>query len=273
MKKKIYAIIFLQILFCLFTSLVAQEYSIEDVFAALQDETTYDRNYTAEDLFHDLKNVSTIGYKAIAVRQCRKFFRDIRAQGAVTETGKNFDFAIIGGGAFFQVTDPKSGQFYYTRNGRFQPNKNGLLTLENGFVLTPNIKVNKKKTIIKTAIRELQLFITYDDNSVQKENIRVYGFKNTSAYNEGLYFTSDEVYELFNAKIYTGVIELSTVELDIELLLLQNCLYKMRDEKKSQTYAAHQIDMINKFFADDIVVYSPDDLYDRTIRENGTLPI
>ena len=237
----------------------------------LMTASVFAQKYSAEDLFNDIKNVTTVGYKAIDLNDIKKLSRSIHKNGVLTTTGMPFDFAILGQNGFFKVKEPKTGKPYYTRNGRFYVGVNRMLMLENGFELMPSIQV-KKKAVIKTEIKDGILLITYEDGSVQKDAMQVFGFDTITDEKEGIYFTSDEVYELFGVKIYTGVVEQSNMNLNIMLLLLQNCLYKMRDEKKSQTYAAHQIDMINKFFADDIVVYSPDDLYDRTVRENGTLP-
>jgi len=220
------------------------------------------QSYSVDDLFEELKNISTIGYKGIDVTECRKFFRDLNAQGPLAITKKNFDFAIIGGNAFFKVIDPKTNKVYYTRNGRFNPNKDGYLALENGYVLSPKIKVNTKKTVLKTSIKEQELYITYDDGTEQKEKIALYDFENNSSRNEGLYFTASRAYEQEPySRVCAGVLEHSTVRMHLTLLLLQNMLYKMRDEKNSLNYAEHQINWINDILRESVVFIAPDDVY------------
>lgn len=231
------------------------------------------QSYSVDDLFEELKNISTVGYKGIDVTECRKFFRDLNAQGPLVATKKKFDFAIIGGNAFFKVADPKTNTMYYTRNGRFNPNKDGYLALENGYVLSPKIKVNTKKTVLETSIKEQELYITYADGTQQKEKIVLYGFENNSNRKEGLYFTASRAYEQPPyGRVFSGMLEHSTVRMHLTLLLLQNMLYKMRDEKNSLNYAEHQINWINDILQENVVVIAPNDLYADYVNEGQKTP-
>lgn len=65
------------------------------------------------------------------------------AQGAFQLTNDQFDVAIEGPG-FFQVTDPASGQFLYTRAGNFSVNANGQLvagSARTGRLIEPPITI------------------------------------------------------------------------------------------------------------------------------------
>lgn len=69
-------------------------------------------------------------------------------QGALKQTGNQYDMAIEGRG-FFQVLDPATGQFLYTRAGNFSVNANGALTVGsgiNGRLLDPNIQIPQDTT-------------------------------------------------------------------------------------------------------------------------------
>lgn len=65
------------------------------------------------------------------------------AQGPLKETGRPLDVAIEGDG-FFQVTDPSTNDFVYTRAGNFAVNSNGLLVLgssSTGRLVQPQISI------------------------------------------------------------------------------------------------------------------------------------
>ncbi len=71
------------------------------------------------------------------------------AQGVPDNTGRPFDLAINGNG-YFRVTSP-DGQYYYTRGGAFQLNKDGRLVYSNGFMLSPRIDIPGDGTNVKIA--------------------------------------------------------------------------------------------------------------------------
>ena len=60
-------------------------------------------------------------------------------QGAVKETGRDYDIAINGLG-FFQIELP-NGEIAYTRDGQFQRSGDGTLTTSDGYRLFPEIVV------------------------------------------------------------------------------------------------------------------------------------
>jgi flagellar basal-body rod protein FlgF len=114
------------------------------------------RSAQLERLASDLANVATAGYKAergttAAAERPRDAFEamlksavdvadgprevDFRP-GAITSTGRDFDFAIDGRG-FFTVESPDGVR--YTRNGHFTRRADGVLATEEGFaVLSDN---------------------------------------------------------------------------------------------------------------------------------------
>ena len=69
------------------------------------------------------------------------------SQGALTNTGGNFDVAIKGNG-FFQITLP-DGSTGYTRDGGFQVDAGGQIVTNAGYVVQPGITVPAGATSIK----------------------------------------------------------------------------------------------------------------------------
>jgi flagellar basal-body rod protein FlgG len=61
-------------------------------------------------------------------------------QGNLTATGNAYDIAIEGVG-FFKVTNPDTGDEFYTRNGSFKLRSDGVLVNHLGYELTPQINV------------------------------------------------------------------------------------------------------------------------------------
>ena len=107
--------------------------------------TLEDRGYRhltlpgAQDAFNNYAPVS------IAVGHgCRVQSVDIDfAQGALQESGRPLDVAIEGEG-FFQVVDPATNNFLYTRTGNFAINSNGVLVIgsaSTGRVVQPQISI------------------------------------------------------------------------------------------------------------------------------------
>jgi len=60
-------------------------------------------------------------------------------EGSMQTTGQPMDLAIVGRG-FFQVESP-TGEIYYTENGQFQLNAEGLMVNAQGLPLVPTIEV------------------------------------------------------------------------------------------------------------------------------------
>jgi len=67
----------------------------------------------------------------------------INEQGDLMQTGRQLDFAIEGEG-FFKVVSPDGEKEYYTRDGSFYINNEGILVNANGYRLEPEIKLDKQ---------------------------------------------------------------------------------------------------------------------------------
>ena len=80
-----------------------------------------------------------LGVKTAAIR-------NLHIQGALTQTGNQFDLALTGRG-FFQITD-SNGDIEYTRAGAFNTNAQGQLVTLDGNLITPNIVVPPNTTAV-----------------------------------------------------------------------------------------------------------------------------
>ena len=80
-----------------------------------------------------------LGVKTAAIR-------NLHIQGALAQTGNQFDLALSGRG-FFQITDA-NGDTSYTRSGAFNTNANGQLVTLDGNLVTPNILVPQNTTAV-----------------------------------------------------------------------------------------------------------------------------
>ena len=80
-----------------------------------------------------------LGVKVAAIR-------NLEIQGALTQTGNQFDLALTGRG-WFQVTDA-NGNVSYTRAGAFNTNANGQLVTLDGSLVTPNILIPANTTAV-----------------------------------------------------------------------------------------------------------------------------
>ncbi|MGL6194609.1 MAG: flagellar basal-body rod protein FlgG [Thermoguttaceae bacterium] len=72
-------------------------------------------------------------------------------QGGFKETDRELDVAIQGNG-FFQVTDPLSGEIFYSRAGNFSVNPNGQLVLGSAYtgrLIEPPIQIPEDATKIQ----------------------------------------------------------------------------------------------------------------------------
>lgn len=137
----------------------------------------------------------------------------IHSQGALEETGNMTDFAIIGSG-FFAIDN--NGQILYTRNGSFNIDEEGYLTLEGSgrvqgefgdiYIGTDKFNFAEDGSII------------VDDEVV--DNIAVYDFQdynNINKFGEGM-FISDEEPDLIDYPVIAHkTIERSNVNVTEEL--------------------------------------------------------
>ena len=80
-----------------------------------------------------------LGVKTAAIR-------NLHIQGALAQTGNQFDLALTGRG-FFQITDA-NGDISYTRAGAFNTNATGQLVSLDGNLVTPNILVPQNTTAV-----------------------------------------------------------------------------------------------------------------------------
>ena len=72
--------------------------------------------------------------------------RNLHIQGALTQTGNQFDLALTGRG-FFQIQDA-NGDIEYTRAGAFNTNAQGQLVTLDGNLITPNIVIPQNTTAV-----------------------------------------------------------------------------------------------------------------------------
>ena len=72
--------------------------------------------------------------------------RTLQIQGALTQTGNQFDLGITGRG-WFQVTDA-SGNISYTRAGAFNTNAQGQLVTLDGSLVTPPVVIPQNTTAV-----------------------------------------------------------------------------------------------------------------------------
>jgi len=68
------------------------------------------------------------------------------SQGTLIQTGSTYDMAVQGKG-LFQVAD-SNGNIFYTRDGRFSPNQDGILVNAQGYTLDPSITIDPNATNI-----------------------------------------------------------------------------------------------------------------------------
>jgi flagellar basal-body rod protein FlgG len=80
-----------------------------------------------------------LGVKTAAIR-------NLHIQGALAQTGNQFDLALSGRG-WFQITDANS-EISYTRAGAFNTNATGQLVTLDGSLVTPNIIVPPNTTAV-----------------------------------------------------------------------------------------------------------------------------
>ena len=80
-----------------------------------------------------------LGVKTAAIRT-------LHIQGAINQTGNQYDLALTGQG-FFQITDA-NGETSYTRAGAFNTSATGQLVTLDGNLVTPNIVVPANTTAV-----------------------------------------------------------------------------------------------------------------------------
>jgi len=134
------------------TGMSAQQQNIEVISNNIANiNTTAFKRSRAEftDLLYQterLQGVSNRGRDAIVPQGSQTglgvrmaAIRSLQIQGALAQTGNNFDLAVNGRG-WFQIAGPDN-ETQYTRSGSFSTNANGQLVTVDGYLLTPTITV------------------------------------------------------------------------------------------------------------------------------------
>lgn len=172
----------------------------------------------------------------------------IHSQGSLEETGSNTDFAIMGSG-FFAVDN--NGQILYTRNGSFNIDEEGYLTLQG----TGRVQGEFGEIYIGT-----DKFEFAEDGSIIVEgeaidNIAVYDFldyNNLNKYREGMFFSDTEPELVEYPTIVNKTIERSNVNVTEELTgimasqrALQTAAQAMKLYDMIQDKAVNEIGKVN----------------------------
>jgi len=128
----------------------------------------------------NLANASTPGYKRVQVQFINgggalNLIRDF-TQGRFTNTGNPLNVAIDGPG-FFQVIAP-TGETVYTREGSFQINQEGYLTIRDGHRLYPGIDVLPTYEGVDISADGRVLFLTEDRRDEPGGSLQVFTFTN-----------------------------------------------------------------------------------------------
>jgi flagellar basal-body rod protein FlgG len=82
------------------------------------------------------------------------------AQGSLQQTDNNLDIAIQGRG-YFRVLDAQ-GVEYYTRDGRFSTNEQGIIVNPEGYELDPNITIPQNASEV-TINQDGEVIVTVDE--------------------------------------------------------------------------------------------------------------
>jgi flagellar basal-body rod protein FlgG len=82
--------------------------------------------------------------------------RNVHKQGSLTQTGNEFDLAIVGRG-WFQITGPND-EILYTRAGSFNKNENGQLVTLEGYVIESPVAEIPDDTVQVTINEAGQVF-------------------------------------------------------------------------------------------------------------------
>jgi flagellar basal-body rod protein FlgG len=218
-------------------------------FAFSQENIPLDEEYLI--LFSDLENANTNGYKSHFLDIDfdnnifeRKVTRQINfAQGSLTATDRQLDFAIIGEGFFKIILD---GRIFYTRNGEFtiKNDTNELVTID-GYKLYDQIII--PPGFIKLSITENHEIITEysDGQKVNNGFLNIYILDNSKLEYYQKYYVERKNIFLYTGteekisydRIYNKIIECSNVDVSITIfritriskLINFDCLFKEQE--------------------------------------------
>ena len=216
------------------------------LFVALSRQMVLRRNM--EVIANNVANASTPGFKgeqmmfvehlaeAGGTGGAKKlsFVQDIGvarnyAPGELSHTGNPLDLAIKGKG-WFVVQTPQGEQ--YTRNGRFQLDKDGQLVSSHGH---PVLGKGGRKIVLGLNDRQIEV---KGDGTIKSESgqwqLEVVSFENQQSLRKvtgSLYRTDADPKEATDAKVSQGVLEESNVEPIIEVTRMISAL---RDYQSAQ---------------------------------------
>lgn len=142
-------------------------------------------------------------------------------QGQLVETNNSLDFAIDGRG-FFKVL--RGNEFYYTRNGEFKRNHEGLLVTNNGDYVLDN---NNRQIPVE------EVFTVLEDGTIfgTDTSINVVDLENYRKYADNLY-TGEEI-PAENILVKQNYVENSNVNALNEMVNLINAQRKFEILEKS----------------------------------------
>lgn len=165
-------------------------------------------------------NVKIIGANAVGGYSYGTHIDELRTDfsgGALEQTGKNTDLALVGDG-FFAI-ETGGGQIRYTKSGNFNVNSEGyLVTQDGGYVLGQNgrIYVGSQEFSVsaggevtgETAIPDALNIVTVDDpGALRKEGNNLYSIYGGAA-----------PVQSFNTTVRQGMLESSNVNISDEMV-------------------------------------------------------
>ncbi|MGL4524088.1 MAG: hypothetical protein ACRCVN_01010 [Spirochaetia bacterium] len=230
-------------------------------FAWRSNLNPQDKSLTVEDFFDgyvgDLVDVARPGYKALppeAMDTGSEEYADYyKKQGQLIPSPSSFDFAIKGQG-FFKVHDD-DGNAYYTRNGTFMPNDEGVLINNDGYKLAPEFKIRNPNADYSVnqfgqlllnirgeaprAIYQFELYMPTEAASVSRHNT-VFDFSEVVA------IEPDK-----NNQIQNKMLELSTTQAAKTLIRMTKSLYELKIAHPDRNYdlQLYLVDFLLKQYA------------------------
>jgi hypothetical protein len=209
------------------------------------------------ELVYDLANAATYGYKGLSLDRADPVYFDPLLQGEFAYTDRMLDFAINGKG-FFKVIDPKTGEAYFSRNGRFHTSNNNSLVTTEGYILQPEIRIENDEIIEVDCINE-NIIITYKAIGIKKYRVHLYGSEKIMHCEIPALYTFANEFEYNGLEhslkaVFPKTLEMSTTNIisvlkNMKILILDEIL---RSGKPS--FAMNQLALINELLKKDIRV-------------------
>ena len=92
--------------------------------------------------------------------------RNLHMQGSLTQTGNDFDLALVGRG-WFQIQTP-DGQTAYPRAGAFNTNAEGQLVTLDGYTVVPGVTIPQNATSVAVSATG-QVMVTIGNDTVPQQ--------------------------------------------------------------------------------------------------------